>query len=139
MDIVKITYLFIIILIFLIGCLSNENDKPQNSIEIRIDLIEDHFENDDFILNNYYQVRLNFTNIEIDSINLSLEDFKLITKSKNYVADKSPNIPDSINQSETKNFVISFDVDEDEEYENLNKIVYELNTYGLYYEIKIPK
>ncbi len=114
MDHVKIVSFFIMILIFLIGCISNDNDKPKISDEIKIDLIEDHFENNDFILNNYYQVRLNFSNLDMDIINLSLDDFILITESKEYIADKSPNIPECINKSETKNFVIRFDVDENE-------------------------
>jgi hypothetical protein len=127
------------IIIFLVGCISDDNDKLQNSDEINIDLIEDHFENNDFILNNYYQIRINFSNFDLDIIYLSLEDFKLVTKLKNYLADDSPNIPDSINKNETKNFVIVFDTDENEEYENFKKIVYESQDHDLYYELQIPK
>jgi len=139
MNYVKIISLFIMIIIFLVGCISDDNDKLQNSDEINIDLIEDHFENNDFILNNYYQIRINFSNFDLDIIYLSLEDFKLVTKLKNYLADDSPNIPDSINKNETKNFVIVFDTDENEEYENFKKIVYESQDHDLYYELQIPK
>jgi hypothetical protein len=112
MNYVKIISFFIMIVIFLAGCLNDDSEKQQNSDEIKIDLIEDHFEND---------------------------DFKLITKSKQYIADKSPNIPNHINKSESKNFVISFDVDENEKYENFKKIVYESKDLDLYYEFQIPK
>jgi hypothetical protein len=139
MNNVKIISFFIMIVIILVGCISNDNDNRKNSKEIKIELIDDIFHDDDFLLNQRYQVNLNFSNLDIDMINLSLDDFKLITKSKQYIADKSPNIPEHINKSETKNFVVSFDVDEDEKYENFKKVVYESKDLDLYYEFQVPR
>ena len=127
------------IVILLVGCISTDNDKQRNSEEIEIQFIDDVFYNSSILLNYHYQVRLNFSNYAIEVINLSLDDFKLVTKFKTYIADKSPNIPAYINKSETKNFVVSFDTDDNEQYDDFIKVIYESNRYGLFYELPIPK
>jgi hypothetical protein len=139
MDHVKIISFFIMIVLLLVGCLSDDNDNRKNSEEIKIELTDNIFHNDDFLLNKRYQVNLNFSNNAIDVINLSLDDFILVTRIKTYIADKTPNLPHDINKSESKKFTIEFDTEENEEYENFRKIVYESKEYGLYYELQIPK
>jgi hypothetical protein len=136
---VKILSSFIIIMILFQGCVSTKEHERKNSDEIEIVFLDDVYYNSSILLNYHYQVRLNFTNHDLDSINLSLEDFMLISKSNCYYGDSSPNIPENIHKNETVNFVISFDTDNDEEYKNFKKIIYESKSQKLYYEIPIPK
>lgn len=139
MNHIQLFSIFIMIVILLVGCISDDNEDRKNSKDIKIELIDDVYHNDDFLLNKRYQVNLNFSNNAIDVINLSLEDFKLVTKIKTYIADKTPNLPYNINKSESKIFTIDFDTDDNEDYGNFKKFVYESKKYGLYYELQIQK